>query len=1042
MNSLTKIALKRPVSALLIVLALAVFGINSIFGFRLELTPDMEMPMLYVLTIYQGGDPETTEKLVTKVIEDSGKTLSGVDSIMSRSTSNMSMVMFSYDYGTDTDEAYSDLRSALDTASLELPKDAQDPVIIEMNMDAQDILTISLTATDDTDVLAFVNDEVKPELERLPEVASISISGGTEDYIKVELHEDKMKQYGLTMTNVSNYISATDFTIPIGSMDQGSQSVSSSASAKPKSLFEMQNIPIITDKGSVISLSDIATVSFASKDASSVSRYNGKNSVSIGIAKAQSAGTVDVSKEVQEIVNRLAAKNSSIQVEVAYDAADAIISSLSSVAQTLVLGIVLSMLVLFIFFGDFKASLIVGSSMPISLLATLIAMSFAGFSLNLVTTASLVIAIGMMVDSSIVVLESCFRMKDKEADYKDAALAGASTVGSSVIASTITTVVVYLPLALMKGLSGQMFSQLGFTIIIAMISSLIVALTLIPIFFWKYRPVEKKDTIVNRALAKISSGYRTILSHIMLKKKTVMCVAVALLVIAFALAGQLDMELMSATGLDNVAITVEQRNGTKLEVIDENVQFIEQMIIDDPDFEGCNLTINGSTASITAYPAEDCTKTVNELVDEYNKKLKDCTNMSITVKAGGSGMSSMSVGSTTEIDLSGEDLDDLKVAARQVEEIMLATPGVIKATSDITSAASQIEVHLDPLKCMDVGLTSAQVASEMYNASSGKEAMKLTLDSQEYSVMLEYPKGSYENVNDILGLEISTPKKSTVTVGELATAAYTDVPDSLTRNDGKYQVTITAYTTDSAKFTAQNAINDAVAKANFPKGVGQTESMMNEMMGEEFSALFGAIATAIFLIFLVMAMQFESPRFSLMVMLSIPFSLIGSFFLLFISNSTLNMTSLMGILMLVGIVVNNGILYVDTTNQLKAEMPLNDALMESGRIRLRPILMTTLTTILSMIPMVFTNNENAAMMKGMALIIIGGLVASTVLILLLLPSFYLLMSKQGRQEAKARKAQKRQMKRENKIAKAKEKEAVEETNKEDISSIDNDTDKK
>lgn len=1042
MNSLTKIALKRPVSALLIVLALAVFGINSIFGFRLELTPDMEMPMLYVLTIYQGGDPETTEELVTKVIEDSGKTLSGVDSIMSRSTSNMSMVMFSYDYGTDTDEAYSDLRSALDTASLELPKDAQDPVIIEMNMDAQDILTISLTATDDTDVLAFVNDEVKPELERLPEVASISISGGTEDYIKVELHEDKMKQYGLTMTNVSNYISATDFTIPIGSMDQGSQSVSSSASAKPKSLFEMQNIPIITDKGSVISLSDIATVSFASKDASSVSRYNGKNSVSIGIAKAQSAGTVDVSKEVQEIVNRLAAKNSSIQVEVAYDAAEAIISSLSSVAQTLVLGIVLSMLVLFIFFGDFKASLIVGSSMPISLLATLIAMSFAGFSLNLVTTASLVIAIGMMVDSSIVVLESCFRMKDKEADYKAAALAGASAVGSSVIASTITTVVVYLPLALMKGLSGQMFSQLGFTIIIAMISSLIVALTLIPIFFWKYRPVEKKDTIVSRALTKISGGYKTILSHIMLKKKTVMCVAVALLVIAFALAGQLDMELMSATGLDNVAITVEQRNGTKLEAIDENVQFIEQMIIDDPDFEGCNLTINGSTASITAYPAEDCTKTVNELVDEYNKKLKDCTNMSITVKAGGSGMSSMSVGSTTEIDLSGEDLDDLKVAARQVEEIMLATPGVIKATSDITSAASQIEVHLDPLKCMDVGLTSAQVASEMYNASSGKEAMKLTLDSQEYSVMLEYPKGSYENVNDILGLEISTPKKSTVTVGELATAAYTDVPDSLTRNDGKYQVTITAYTTDSAKFTAQNAINDAVAKANFPKGVGQTESMMNEMMGEEFSALFGAIATAIFLIFLVMAMQFESPRFSLMVMLSIPFSLIGSFFLLFISNSTLNMTSLMGILMLVGIVVNNGILYVDTTNQLKAEMPLNDALMESGRIRLRPILMTTLTTILSMIPMVFTNNENAAMMKGMALIIIGGLVASTVLILLLLPSFYLLMSKQGRQEAKARKAQKRQMKRENKIAKAKEKEAVEETNKEDISSIDNDTDKK
>ncbi len=1013
MSSLTKLALKRPVSALLIVLALFVFGISSVFGFKMELTPDMEMPMLFVMTIFQGGDPATTEELVTKIIEDSGKTLSGVDSVTSQTTENMSLVMFSYEYGIDTDEAYADLRSAIDTASLQLPEDAQDPVIIEMDMNAQDMMTLSVTTTGDTDVLAFVEDELRPELERLSDVAQITVSGGETDYIRIQLHKDKMQQYGVTMANVRTYITTTDFTIPIGSVEQGAQSISASASSKPTNLMDLQNIPIITARGTTIALSDIATVSMSAKANSSISRFNGQDSISVGIAKVQSEGTVDVSNHVKSLIERVGAKNSAIQISVAYDAADSIKSSLSSVAQTLVLGVLFSMLVLFIFFGDFKASLIVGSSMPISLLATLIFMSFAGFSLNVVTMGALVIAIGMMVDASIVVLESCFRLKDEKPDYKDAAMVGTKVVASSVSASTITTVVVYLPLATMKGLAGQLFSQLGFTIIIAMMSSLIVAITLIPIFFWKYRPREKKNTLANQIVGKIGNGYKTLLRHIMLKKKTVMLVAVGLLVLAFALAGQLDQELMSATGLDNMSITVEQRSGTRLEVMDENIQFIEQMVIDDTDFAGCNLTISGSSATITAYPSDTCDKSISQLVDEYNAKLMDSTNMSVIVSASGSGMSAMmSVMSSTEVDMSGDNIEDLKTAARQVDAIMMDIPGVIKTSSNLTSDATQVKIQIDPLKCMNVGLTAVQVASEMYNASSGVEVMDMTIGTEEYSVRMEYPKDSYVNMNQLLNLEIATPMGSVITVGDVAEAVYSDVPNTLVREDGRYQVAITAYTTEEAKFTAQSAIVEAVDAAEqrgeFPEGVSQTQSVMNEMIMEEFTAIGKAIFTAVFLIFLVMAMQFESPVFSLMVMLSIPFSLIGSFFLLFISGSTLNMTSLMGVLMLVGIVVNNGILYVDTTNQLKETMPLNDALMESGRLRLRPILMTTLTTILSMIPMIFTQNENAAMMKGMSLIIIGGLVTSTLLILLLLPSFYLLMSKQGRKEAKERGKMKRQ----------------------------------
>ncbi len=567
-NSLTKLALKRPVSALLIVLALVVFGISSVLGFKLELTPDMEMPMLFVMTVYQGGDPETTEELVTKVIEDTGKTLSGVDSITSQSSANFSMVMFTYDYGVDTSEAYSDLRSALDTASLQLPDDAQDPVIVEMNMNAMPVITLSVTSTADVDVLAFVEEEIEPELDRIADIADVSVSGGESQYISITLHKEKLQQYGMTMSNIATYISTTDFTIPVGTVEQGRQDISTSASSKPETLMDLQNVPLITNKGQVIRLSDVATVSMATSPNDSISRYNGTESISVSISKAQSAGTVDVSNAVKAVVAKAAAKNPAIQIDISYDSADSIIESLSSVAETLILGVLFSMLVLFIFFGDFKASLIVGSSMPISLLATLIFMSFAGFSLNVVTMGSLVIAIGMMVDSSIVVLESCFRLKDRKPDFKEAALEGTKVVANSVTASTITTVVVYLPLAMMKGLSGQMFSQLGYTIIIAMLSSLVVAITLIPIFFWKYKPKEKKNILANRILAKVGNGYKWLLGKIMLKKKTVMLVSIGLLVLSFFLAGQLDSELMSATGIDSVSITISQRSGTRIELID------------------------------------------------------------------------------------------------------------------------------------------------------------------------------------------------------------------------------------------------------------------------------------------------------------------------------------------------------------------------------------------------------------------------------------------------------------------------------------------
>ena len=1008
---LTKLAMRRPVSTALVVLALVVFGLTSIVGFKLELTPDMELPMLLVYTIYAGADPESVEELVTKEVEAAGSEQSGVTSYTSQSAENMSMVMFQYEYGTDLNDAYMDLRSALDTARILMPDDASEPVIIEMSIDQMETMDISVTAVGDSDVLSYVNDTMVPELETISGVADVSVSGGRENYIKVELNSQAMKQYGVTMSSIASTVASMNFTVPVGSVSQGSQDIAISSSTDISGVVQIQNIPIVTARGQVIPLSELATVSESKRQASSISRSNGGDDISIAITKKKSSGTVDVTRAVEKSLERLQAGNDTVVIDVIYNASDSIISSLSSVAKTLVLGVVLSMFVLFIFFGDLRASLIVGSSMPIALFATMIGMNMLGFTFNVVTMGALVIAIGMMVDSSIVVLESCFRLKDEKDDYHDAALEGTGFVTASIIASTITTVVVYFPLATMDGLSGQIFAELGMTIIIAMLTSLVAAMTIIPLLFAKFKPKEKKELPINRLLNIVNRGYETVLLKILNKKIFVLLVSIALLVGAFMLVSSIPTELMPSMDEGAFAITASFRSGTKMSTIEEKTKFLEEMADADKNIDHYSYRVSGNSATLTAYLADDAEISTDQAIEQYTRRLADVTDMDISIASSGASMTAM-MGGGLEIDLVGRDLDDLKVAAGQVQEMLKKIPGVLQVSSDIADVSTQVEVVIDPLKSMSVGLAPVQVASEMYNALSGVEAATMTRSGQEYPIRLEYPEGEYNDMNDMLGMTLSTAYGTQIPLSELATVVYKDAPVTLTRVDGIYQVAVTASTTEDARFTAQDAADEAMDQMVFPRGVTRATSMMDDMIIDEFTAIITAILVAVFLIFLVMAMQFESPRFSAMVMMSIPFALIGSFGLLYITGSTLSMVSLMGVLMLVGIVVNNGILYVDTVNRLRDEMPLQDALVQSGQMRLRPILMTTLTTILSMVPMSLGIGEGSIMMQGMALIIIGGLVASTFLILMLMPTFYLSIDKrtikENRQEKRAARRRKKE----------------------------------
>lgn len=1000
--SLTKLALKRPVSVILIILALAVFGLSSIPGFKMQLIPDMDMPMLIVMTAYPGADPESVRKLVTDVVEDAGENLGGVDSVTSQSSENISLVMFTYEYGVDIDECYSDLRTALDTASLKLPEDASTPTVLELNMSQTADMTLSARTDSGIDLKKMLEDGLVPELESISDVAQVELSGGSSEYIRILLKEDMLRQYGLNMSSVAGYLSAVDFTVPAGSVRQGSQDVSVSTAMEYNTVQKLEEVPIITASGGVIHLSDIAEVSMAREAADTISRSDGQDNISITIQKRQSAGAVQAADKVKRTVEEYTQKHPEVRISVVYDSSQTITSSLWAVGKTLIAGVLISMAVLFLFFGDIRASLIVGSSMPISLLATLVMMSAMGYSMNIVTMGSLVIAIGMIVDNSIVVIESCFRARDTEKSFKEAALRGTQAVTMSIIASTITTIVVYLPMATMDDLTGQLFGQLGFTIVFAMLASLLSAMTLVPLFFSLFRPVAKKKIPMNRLLARITSGYRKLLGKALNKKGLVIGVTVVLTLTAVLLYTQLDTELMPASDEGIVQMDVSFRPGTTLEAKEQGMEKLEELARSEESVQSYSMQINSdSTANLSAYLKEDRELTTDDVVEKWNQETGDYTNMELEISSGGSTMGSgMMTSASTEIDLRGRDMETLKEAAIRVQEAMEEVEGVIKVTSSAADTTSAAKLEIDPLMTMYYGMTPVQVAGSVNNMLSGMDVLTITKEGTEYEVRLEYPEGTYEDINRLMDASVTNSQGMQVPLSEIACVVYTDEPQSITRVDGMYQISLNAATTQEARFSAREDIKKALSKLTLPDGVEVADDRMTEIMNEEFSALFKAILTAVFLVFLVMAMQFESPRFSFMVMMCIPFSLVGSVFLLFVTRFTVSMVSLMGFMMLVGIVVNNGILYVDTVNQLRAEMPLQEALVESGCIRLRPILMTSLTTILSMLPMGLGIGENSEVMQGMALVIIGGLVASTLLTLLLMPTIYLIIGKKNKNKMK------------------------------------------
>ena len=991
--NLSKFALKRPVTIIMCLITIVYFGFQSVLGAKVELTPEMELPMLLISTVYAGASPEDINELIISKEEDAISTLSGVDTVQAVSMENVAIVMIQYEYGTNMDTAYIDLKKAIDAVT-DLPDDAEEPTIMELDINSAPVITLAVSGETDENLYTYVENRIVPEFEKLSSVGEVSLSGGQESYVRVELDPQMLDQYNLSMEQVAQIVGAADFTIPVGSVDVGEQELSASADNSYEDMDSLKTVPIPLSNGNTIHLSDIAQVYEATEDVSSIGRYDGEDVISIGIRKQQSFTAIETSEDVMREIASLEAEYPGIHFTVINDSSEMIEESISDVYQTVILAVVLAMIVLWLFCGDLRASIIIGASLISSVVLALIAISAMGFSMNIISLTSLVFGVGMMVDNSINVLDGCFRAKEKM-NYYEAAIEGARSMVGAIAGGTATNCVVFIPLLLLSGLTGQLFTQLAITVIFCLIASLFSASTIVPLCFYMWHPQEKENAPISGIIKAMQAWYRRHMPSVVPKTKTVFAVTIGLFIFSIILGTSLGVELMPAVDEGIINVNIDVKPGLKVEDINEIIEPVEEMVATDEDLDyylltygSSGLSLGGSGVSINAYLKDDREMSTAEVMEKWLQESASFPDCTISMEQGSSTGSTMYTSRQIQVNLQGTDYDAVQSETSRLVEALRDREDVTQVHSSIENAAPVLKIRVDPVKAQAEGLTPASIGSTIYTRLSGATATTMRVNNEDIDVKVEYPEDQYHTVDQIQAMLLTTATGTKVPLGSLADIYYEDSPSQIVRSDKRYQVSITMQPNVGYEDTASTDVRNFVAGWQFEDGVEMAVNALDESTAEEIGNLMQALVTAIFLIFIAMAIQFESPKFSLMIMITIPFSLIGAFGFLFIADSAISMTSMLGFLMMVGNVVNGGILYVETANQYRDEMPLEKALVEAGATRMRPILMTVAITVISEFPNMIAYGESGETMQGSALVNVGGLVASTLLMLLMLPTFY------------------------------------------------------
>lgn len=1010
-----KFSVKRPVTVAMVSLVLILFGVVSITRMSVDLMPKMELPIIAVMTTYDGAGPEEIEELVTKPIENSMAGISGIDTISSSSSAGVSLVMMMFDYETNLDSATNSVRDKLETAKMMMPDEVEDFTIMKLDMNSMPILMIGVSGDRSLDdVKKIVDEKVIPRLERIDGVAAATAMGGSEQQVTITADPYKLSAYGLNIGSISQIVAGENTNSPGGYVTQGNQKILVRTLGQYETISELSDTQISLASGGTVRLGDVVDIQIGMSDVESYVTLNGKEVVAIGVQKESDGNTVDVDTEVRKILAELDEElYDDIELTLAYSSADMINQSVDNVVSNLFQAVVISMLVIFIFLGNFRSTIIIGVAIPLSIISTFVMMYFGEYTLNLVTLAALALSVGMVVDNSTVVLENIYRHRSMGKSKYQAAVEGTQEVVGAVVASTLTTVAVYLPFVFVNGMTKQILVPFALTICFALVASLLVSITVVPmlssklLIMYEYNETNKPKGIArfqvwfDRQFNKFVNWYQNVLVLALNHKKTTLLAVSAALVASFCLIPIIGAELFPSQDSGQINISIELPSNTVLEETEKVAAQVEEIVRKVPEADLILNSVGGSgtvsmggsstnTASIiiVTTPLEQRSRSSEEIAYEIQKQVNDIPGATVTVAASDM-MSMSSSGGAISVQIEGNNADDLEQLANSIEEVMYLVEGTVNIENSVSDTDEELNIVIDRDKAAYYNVSASTVYQTVAIALNGSTVSKYRGGEEELDIVLQYPKELTTSLDNLENLMVASNTGGQIPLAEIATVEHGFGQKSITRQNQSRIETVSCDIYGRDLNSVNQEIMTLVNQLPIPSGCTIESGGDVESMVEVFTDLLLAIVMALILVYMVMACQFESLWNPLLIMASVPVMMIGVFVGLFLTGQRISMMSLLGVLMLEGIVVNNAIVLVDYIHQLRNKgLCKRESVIEAGKTRMRPILVTTLTTILSMIPMLVSTKEGSEMFRPMAATVIFGLACSTIISLLVIPILY------------------------------------------------------
>ncbi len=1033
---ITEVSVRRGVTFAMIYLVAVGFGLFSLIRLKLDLYPKMEFPIMAVISQYTGVGPFDIETVVTRPIEEVVASVENVETITSTTSQGLSLVMLEFDWGTDMNQAEIDVRNNMEFIRDQLPDDVTEPMVFAFDPSSQPILYFAVTSSlhGQAELRYISEHEIEPRLERIPGVASAFTNGGMQREIKILVDPSLLRAYNLSIQQVTAALQMNNMQIPSGYIENEQQEFTIQTAGEFDSIEQVENTSIVSRNGSNIRIKDVATVVDGFKDQRQRIWENNKPAVMLMVQKQSDANTVAVCRNViKQISNIESELPKGVKLEIFMDQSDFIMRSMSNLGNTAIQAIVLTFLVLLFFLRNLRSSLIVAVSIPVSMVVTFAVMDQAGLTLNIISMAGLALAVGMLVDNSIVVLESIFRFREEKVGAIEAANKGASEVAMAITASTLTTLSVFVPILFVPGIAGQLFKEMVITICFSLAISLIVALTLIPLlssrFITSVNPVRSKSKFgklsdkIGKWLENLQDFYIKRLNWSLRHRKTVLIGTFIIFIISIVLIVSRGGEFLPEGDNGFLSLSVDRSPGTSLDEMEQTMHQINRIINDNvPEAEIIYSNFGQGEGIMALFSSKasaegDITirlpaltkrkRKMDEIQEDLRKKLEKIPDAKIAFADRGEATMFGNAGDIV-IKVVGHDLQIAEGLINNIQEKVKNIKGVVNTESSVQEARPELKVNLDRRRIADLGLSAAQVGNVVSASMLGTVVTRYRDQGDEFDIRVQFDKEHRTQKEDLENILIMTPAGRQVPLRAIANVDYTKAPQQITREDQERVVSLNIDVSGRDLRSVTRDVQETIKQVSVPNDFRIELGGTAEDMQKSFMYLALAMLVAIVLTYMVMASQFESFVDPFIILFTIPMSFIGVAFGLLVTNTTLSVMALIGIIMLVGIVVNNGIVLVDYINQLRDRgLELIEAIIQAGRVRMRPVLMTALTTILAMLPLALGIGESGEAWAPMARAVMGGLTVATILTLIVVPVIYTVMELlalkvKNKREAKAK----------------------------------------